>query len=281
VVPLGAGRIDSWRNRAGKVRLLNLAVSQEQITETIYIESLFENDDFDRVTSRFGPQLPLIFVDDPSLEDELGLGEGKFSLSLGIDYDWPVINGRGFDTQGHRIRTWLFTANEAWGSDSDFTQFYISGRWNRVFGQRWKVLLRGEVGYTDATVNELTLSLAGQPFDLSVTELPFVYRFRAGGSNSLRGYDFEQLSNNGIGSNNIITASAELEYKLRGNWAGAAFYDVGNAFNDWSERDLKRGVGVGLRWYTVAGAVRLDYAQALDLQGEPWRIHLSIGSPLL
>ena len=73
----------------------------------------------------------------------------------------------------------------------------------------------------------------------------------------------------------------KLEMKVRENWSLAAFYDVGNAFNDWDEMELKQGVGLGIRWYTIAGAMRLDYAKALDLDGEPWRIHFTIGTSLL
>jgi translocation and assembly module TamA len=56
---------------------------------------------------------------------------------------------------------------------------------------------------------------------------------------------------------------------------------VGNAFNDWSDMDLKAGVGIGLRWYTIAGAIRIDVAQGLDIDGKPWEFHLTIGTPLL
>ena len=148
-------------------------------------------------------------------------------------------------------------------------------------GERWKLLLRGEVGYSDALVSESDLEVEDQLINLSVTDLPNLYRFKAGGSTSVRGYGFERLSNNGIGSNNIVTASAELEMLIRPNWSIAAFVDVGNAFNDWGEMDLKKGMGAGVRWYTIAGAVRVDIAKALDLPDEPWRIHFTIGTNLL
>ena len=98
---------------------------------------------------------------------------------------------------------------------------------------------------------------------------------------SVRGYGFEQLSDNDIGSNNIITASAEVEYRFLNSWSAALFYDIGNAFNDWDDTDLKSGIGIGIRWYTVAGPLRLDFARALDKPGEPWSIHFTIGSILL
>ncbi len=142
-------------------------------------------------------------------------------------------------------------------------------------------MLGAEVGYTDATVYDVELELPEQTLRLSVTDLPNLYRFKAGGSRSVRGYGFESLSNNGMGSNNIVTASAEIEMKVRQDWSVAAFFDAGNAFNDWDAYELRKGVGVGVRWYSIVGPMRLDIAQGLDLQGEPWRIHFTIGTPLL
>ena len=127
----------------------------------------------------------------------------------------------------------------------------------------------------------MSLDVEDVIFQASITELPYQYRFKAGGSHSVRGYDFETLSNNGIGSNNIITASAEIEYLFRDNWSVAAFVDTGNAFNDWDDPSLRTGIGVGIRWYTLAFPIRLDVAQARDIEGNPWRFHLTIGSPLL
>ena len=116
---------------------------------------------------------------------------------------------------------------------------------------------------------------------VSITELPYLYRFKAGGSRSVRGYGFEELSTNNIGSNHMLTASAELEYQFKQDWSLAAFYDIGNAFNHWSNTKLHTGIGVGLRWYTIAGAIRVDVAQARDINGKPWQFHLTIGTPLL
>jgi translocation and assembly module TamA len=36
-----------------------------------------------------------------------------------------------------------------------------------------------------------------------------------------------------------------------------------------------------VRWYSIAGPIRIDVAQALDLEDRPWRIHFTIGTPLL
>ena len=116
---------------------------------------------------------------------------------------------------------------------------------------------------------------------IAVSELPYRYSFRTGGSQSVRGYRYNRLSSNGIGSNHLLVGSAELEYRLRENWSVAGFYDIGNAFNDWSKTDLKRGWGFGARWYSLIGSVRADLGRAEDIEGKPWEFYLTIGTPLL
>jgi translocation and assembly module TamA len=69
--------------------------------------------------------------------------------------------------------------------------------------------------------------------------------------------------------------------KFLENWSAALFIDIGNAFNSWSDPELKKGVGLGVRWYSIAGPIRVDVAQASDLADKPWRIHFTIGTPLL
>lgn len=278
---LFSGRVEDFSVRAGKLKLHNISWSQEQISETLYVQFLLEDNNFrdDPVTSAtISSPLPGLQLENEDVDD---LIDTSRSLALGWDWDWPVIMGRRFNTSGHHERAWIITANDIWGSEQEFTQLYLSTRWNFVLSDRWKLLVRGEIGYTHADVHDFTEETGGDPLSLSVTELPFFYRFKAGGSRSVRGYAFEELSTNNIGSNHIVTASAEVEYQFIQDWSLAAFYDIGNAFNHWSDADLHAGIGVGLRWYTIAGAIRIDFAQAQDLAGKPWQFHLTIGTPLL
>lgn len=274
---LFSGRVEDFTLRLGKVKLRDIGESRERIIETIYAQYLIEKSDFSGNQFDPGPESGLA----RDIVEEGDLRDTSHSVSLGMEWDWPVIMGQKFNTTGHHERAWIFTANDIWGSEKEFTQVYLSSRWNFVFSDNWKLLLRGEAGFTDADVHEVELEIQGELLPVSVTELPFLYRFKAGGSRSVRGYGFEQLSTNNIGSNHIFTASAELEYQFKQDWSLAAFYDVGNAFNHWSDMDLRAGVGVGLRWYTIAGAIRVDIAQAQDIDGKPWELHLTIGTPLL
>lgn len=271
-----SGRVQDLSGRFGKVALRDVKLGSNPVIETIYVEALRENSNFHPV----GEQTPPRNEDGIVVEDG-GVFRSSLTFTLGVDWDWTEINGKRFNTSGHHEKAWLFTSQKLWGSSRDFTQAYFSSRQNYLFSEKWKLLLRGEVGYTDAKVLQYEEQIAGNALSVSLTELPFLYRFKTGGSRSVRGYGFEELSNNNIGSNNVLTASAEIEYLFIEDWSLAAFYDVGNAFNDWGEMNLKAGIGVGLRWYTLAGAIRLDVAQAQDLQDKPWQIHLTIGTPLL
>jgi len=276
-VDVAKGTINDYWLRLGHTRVRNIRDGFEQLFETVYVQYLNERRNF-RPTDIVNP----ISLDSPPMFsfDDL-LKDTSNSLVIGLDWDWPEIRGNGFQTVGHHERAWVFTSNEAWGSDLDYTQVYLSSRWNFLATDRLKVLLRAEAGYSHSTSIDVTVPTDGPDVNVSVTDLPSLYRFRAGGNQSVRGYAYNSLDNNGLGSNNIFTASAEAEFRFHENWSVAAFVDVGNAFNDWSNPDLKLGSGLGVRWYSVIGALRLDFAQGWALEGDPWRIHLSIGTNLL
>lgn len=277
VIRLAEGRINDYAVKIGRLKVRNLKASGHQAFETLYAQYLHEYKQLDLLPDVPPDLLPLTL--DPDFERRLkGTSD---TLVFGVDWDRPAVRGKSFQTVGRRDRAWLFASSETWGSKNDFYQVYVSTNRNYIAGDRWKFLLRAEAGYTDAKVDHYSVSVGGQDFNLGITRLPDLYRFKAGGSRSVRGYGFEDLSDNDLGSNNIITASAEVEMNFLENWSAAVFFDIGNAFNDWDKPDLKRGIGFGIRWYTIAGAIRVDYARAEDFEGKPWRLHFTIGIPLL
>jgi translocation and assembly module TamA len=276
LIPVARGTVDESHLRLGRLKVRNFKSGEQQALETLFVQTLNSSDEFAPVPVVPDPQNPLREPEGIEL-----FGGTTKSLSIGFDYDLAAIYGKAWETDGHRDRAWIFASGEFFGSDRNFVQAYVSTRRNYLMGDRWKFLVRAEAGYTDAEVFEYQFGIDGGTAPLSVTRLPHFYRFRAGGSGSVRGYAFEELSNNNIGSNHILAASAEVEMKVLDNWSAALFVDIGNAFNDWSNPDLKTGIGVGLRWYSIAGPIRVDVAQAVDLTDKPWRIHFTIGTPLL
>ncbi|EEZ00939.1 uncharacterized protein YtfM precursor [Vibrio sp. RC586] len=109
-------------------------------------------------------------------------------------------------------------------------------------------------------------------------------RFFAGGDNNLRGYGYESISPKDAsgaltGAKYIATSSIEYQYRLTGNWWAAMFMDVGDAFNDTPE--WKKGAGVGVRWVSPVGPIRLDFAWGLDAEpGDEFKIHFTLGPEL-
>ena len=267
------GDINERHLRLGRLKIRNLGGGETQLFATPFVQYLNSE-------RRFEPDSQLTIVSNDDGFDQLLRGVDN-AFSLGIEYGLVSVLGRGFDIHGHRERAWLFHSDKAFGSEIEFTQLYLSTHRSLLWGERWKFIFRAEAGYTDAEVDEFEISIGSDQLNLSRTRMPNFYRFKAGGSHSVRGYGFESLSNNDIGSNNIVTASAEIEMKILENWSAAAFVDIGNAFNKWSDPNLKTGIGVGIRWYSIAGPIRIDVAQARDFTDKPWRLHFTIGVPLL
>ncbi|MDR9826864.1 autotransporter assembly complex family protein [Vibrio sp. FNV 38] len=124
----------------------------------------------------------------------------------------------------------------------------------------------------------------GANFPDDFESLPPSLRFFAGGDNSIRGYGYESVSpldDSGAltGAKYIATSTLEYQYRVTGNWWGAIFYDIGDAFNDTPE--WRDGAGVGVRWSSPVGPIRFDVAWPLDEQSsDDFRIHFSLGPEL-
>ena len=135
-------------------------------------------------------------------------------------------------------------------SDQDFVRMY--GRqqnWWPV-GKRDSFYLRAEAGYT----------LAPSRFGI-----PQEYLFRAGGIQSVRGYDFMSIGvregNAIVGGRVMATATAEYTHWFMQNWGAAAFVDAGSAADNIKNMNLFLGYGVGARWRSPAGPLALDLAR--------------------
>ncbi|HBT96523.1 MAG TPA: hypothetical protein DEB25_02180 [Desulfobulbaceae bacterium] len=135
-----------------------------------------------------------------------------------------------------------------------------------------------------ATIRLIGRAAGGVILAGSVDDLPPSLRFYAGGDNSVRGYGYKELgpkdaSETVVGGRYLLEGSAEVEKLIGHYWGVAAFWDMGNAMDDFSMR-LKQGVGLGLRLRLPFGQVRLDVASAIEEDGSPLRVHLSVGSDL-
>jgi translocation and assembly module TamA len=150
-------------------------------------------------------------------------------------------------------------------------QAHATVRWIKGLAGDSRLLLRGELGHT---------------FSGEVSLLPPTLRFHAGGDRSIRGYGWREVGPRvgppgkqfPVGARNVVTASVEYERYFNGPWGAAVFIDTGSAFD--SKPDLHTGVGIGLRWRSPVGPLRVDLAHGLDDPDSPWQITLNFGADL-
>lgn len=199
---------------------------------------------------------------------EVGEQEGTSRLLL-LGTNWT--RSTSVDTprplRGYSLSLDVRGAAKSLASDNNLVQSILRGRQILPLGDRFRVLARAQAGWTWQTEFE---------------DLPPSVRFFAGGDKSVRGYGYQELGpeedGEVIGGKRLLTGSLELDALIRPNWSVAAFVDAGSAFN--SEPDFSTGVGLGVRWYSPLGPLRVDLAHPLDDSSRNLRLHISLGPDL-
>lgn len=123
---------------------------------------------------------------------------------------------------------------------------------------------------------------AGQIIASDAVGVPDTLLFRAGGDDSVRGYAYRTLGPlvDGVVTSGrvMFTGSAEIarpvSARLPSLW-WAAFVDAGNAANHWKALSPAWGYGLGLRWRSPVGPLRVDLAYGEEVRKV--RLHLSVG----
>lgn len=174
---------------------------------------------------------------------------------------------------------------ESLGSDANFLQAQVTARWYKGLGPRSRLITRGEVGHT---------------FTNALVDMPPSLRFYAGGDRSVRGYEYREIGPRippapgrkafALGGKNVVTGSVEFEQYFNDSWGAAVFVDSGSAWggaavdedgqpvND--KLKMRTGVGVGVRWRSPVGPLRVDIARGLDDPDSGFQLYLNIGADL-
>jgi translocation and assembly module TamA len=175
-----------------------------------------------------------------------------------------------FPSRGISLTYALRLAGEGLLSNTSLAQVQADAKWIRPAGNRSRAILRGSLG-----------AMVVDNFDALPPEL----RFFAGGDRSIRGFDYQQLGETNatggvIGGKYLTVASAEYEHYFLPKWGAAVFVDAGDAYS--SHFDANVGAGIGLRWRSPVGIVRLDVAVPVktDADGNGLRVHILIGPDL-
>lgn len=110
-------------------------------------------------------------------------------------------------------------------------------------------------------------SIAG----VAVENIPADERYYAGGGGSIRGYEYQsigpQLNGTPLGGSELLEFSLEMRMQPGNKLGYVAFVDGGTVYNDLaadSDRTLRFGAGLGLRWFTTIGPLRVDLAYPLN-----------------
>ncbi|MGE8360160.1 autotransporter assembly complex protein TamA [Pseudomonas sp.] len=204
-------------------------------------------------------------------EYRLGDDSGLSTLLMpGVSFSYLHSDNQIDPNHGYRLQFDLAAAKEGLLSDTDLVHGNVLLKGLTTLAQNHRFLGRVQFGGT-----------ASDGFNASV---PPSLRFFAGGDQSVRGYDYQTLSpenrqGDKIGGRYLFAASAEYQYSVAERWRVATFFDQGNAFNSLDFPTLKSAVGLGLRWVSPVGPLRLDLAHPLDDQGGV-RLHFSMGPEL-
>jgi translocation and assembly module TamA len=190
----------------------------------------------------------------------------QFLIIPGISFATLPSYVIGDVARPYNFYTELRGSPSTFGSDSSFLQLRLQAEGMLDLSELWHLRLRTELG----------TSWVGD-----FSDLPTSQRFFAGGDRSVRGFALNSLSpkdadGNSIGGRNMLTASIEIERTLPRNFGIAAFYDVGNAFDEFGD-SLESAAGLGVRYHIAVASLGVDLAQPLSVSGSP-RLHLSIST---
>ncbi|KQW28223.1 hypothetical protein ASE36_16690 [Rhizobium sp. Root274] len=208
-----------------------------------------------------------------SIDDAFGDGNEYLTFGVPLGYTRDTRDNRLNPTEGHYgtvtvTPSYDFFGQTAFASLEGSISAYLG------LGSEDRVVLAGKLS-------------AGSLFgggDLSA--IPATRRFFAGGGGSVRGYAFQEITpynadGDGTGGRSYTTASIEARIGITETIGIVPFLDVGSVSDSTvlEFSDLRMGAGVGLRYMTPFGPLRLDVAMPLKRYdgGSRYGIYAGIG----
>lgn len=217
--------------------------------------------------------LDLNYLDELYRELQGTPNERAHFLIPSAGFVWTKIKEPNPRQLGFQIGATVKGATSLALSTTSFVQGELRAKWILPLGEEGRVLLRSQVAATSARHFE---------------DMPISLRYFAGGDQSVRGYGYQKLGPMetdvygnviNVGGPYLAVGSLEVERNIYKQFSAAAFVDTGNAMNKWSSR-MYSGAGIGIRYATPLGPLRIDFARAL-LRGKiKPRIHITFGMDL-
>lgn len=193
------------------------------------------------------------------------------SISLNYAWTWRRFDSMPFPTQGSGWGLELGYGVTLGTPRVPFGRWLARGMWLLPLGpQSGRLALRGETGSV----------VSKNAYALPTTQL-----FIAGGDNSVRGYAPGSLgvtqANGTVRPGQYLSVgSLEWQRPIRWNqqrtdWESAVFVDAGAVADQPTQLHAQLGYGVGARWRSPVGPLRIDLAYGQTTQ--KLRLHLSVG----
>lgn len=215
------------------------------------------------------------------LDPTTGSQEGTLS-SLGFDFQQNSTDAPLNATRGTQLGIHVEEAGRLLPGTFNYSAFTIDGRHYLPVGQKVVIANRIQLGTINARGSD-------------PSQVPFAKKYFLGGATSIRGWGPYQVSPLGgsglpIGGNSLLQFSSEVRLSLSQQLGGALFLDGGNVWagdGQFVPRDLRYAVGLGIRYGTPIGPIRVDYGYQVNpipglvvngqVNPRRWRIHFSIG----
>ncbi len=157
------------------------------------------------------------------------------------------------------------------GSRINFALLKAQNVWIRTLRDKHRIIAHWQIGW-----------IKTNHFD----KMPPDLRFFAGGDRSIRGYKYKGISSRDhnlklIGASKMLTGSLEYQYNVMGKWWSAVFFDAGEALQNIKKCNIKTSTGIGMRWQSPVGAVKIDIVIPMgDKSTHGMQLHIGFGPEL-
>jgi translocation and assembly module TamA len=207
--------------------------------------------------------------------EEDGSRDTFILLSLPLSFVRNTTDDLLDPSRGYTLAALVTPFIETFGDDVRYLRYDVSGSiYQEVLDNR-RLILASRARY-------------GQILGASRARVPATERFYAGGGGSVRGYPFQSLTpldenDDPVGGQSVIELSFELRSRISERLGFAIFLDGGRAYEQDTPdigEEIFWGTGLGFRYYTPIGPIRLDVAVPLqDREGvsESFQVYISIG----
>ncbi len=259
-------------------------------TKQEYESYSFDDVDYDEYTrksfgGRLGFGVPIDWVDEFTRGNAMYTYDDSDISDVPDDAsaEWQDMEGRNV-TSSITLGLFRDTRDEPWntskgsynnlsfefagrflGGDVAFNKIRLTSAW--YFPLFWNTvfLVKGSWGYIE---------------ERSGGKLPVYQKFRIGGLSTVRGFEAGSISprdpkyGDRIGGERMMYYNFEYRFPIlkEQGITGLTFFDCGNVFEDhehYTFSSIRKSAGVGIRWYSPMGPLRLEYGKNLDtFEGE-------------